>query len=182
MVDRTLFEEVMVSEGIIERTGALLKEEEARQLIHKYYSAECFNSCWDLIDMDSRSAEENEDMILLASASLWHWKQREDCRPMNLSVAYWQMGRVNCLAGNVHMAEYWAGKCVSTSEEGDLPPFYLGYAYEVMANVSMLKAEPMAAGKYMRLAREQLEMVTDDESRGFLEADLEVLQKKLDEQ
>ncbi|MBN2586633.1 MAG: hypothetical protein JXR55_04995 [Candidatus Fermentibacteraceae bacterium] len=171
-----------MSESMIERTRALLKEEEARQLIHKYYSAECFNSCWGLIDIDSRSAGQNEDMILLASASLWHWKQRDDCQPMNLSVAYWQMGRVNCLAGNVAMAEYWADRCVSTSEEGDLPPFYLGYAYEVMANVNILKAEPTVAGKYMKLAREQLAMVTDEESRGFLEADLEALQKKLDEQ
>ena len=37
---------------------------------HKYFSAHCFNSAWDLIEKKDRSAEEDQQMIDLAQASI----------------------------------------------------------------------------------------------------------------
>lgn len=45
---------------------------------HRYFSAECFNQAWDLIEKPQRTAEDNEKMLLLSIASLWHWTQRPD--------------------------------------------------------------------------------------------------------
>ncbi|MCB1076937.1 MAG: hypothetical protein KDM64_03820, partial [Verrucomicrobiae bacterium] len=43
---------------------------------HRFFSAECFNRAWDLIDKADRSAEEDDEMRALCHASLWHWTQR----------------------------------------------------------------------------------------------------------
>jgi len=43
---------------------------------HKFFSAHCFNSAWELIDKPERTPEENEQMIQRTMASLWHWTQR----------------------------------------------------------------------------------------------------------
>ena len=47
---------------------------------HKVFSAEAFNSAWDLIEKADRTPEDDELMISLAHASAWHWTQREDVR------------------------------------------------------------------------------------------------------
>jgi hypothetical protein len=168
-----------MTEEILQRTKELLQEQEAVQLIHKYFSADCFNRCWDMIDMPTRSEEQREDMLLLAGASLWHWKQRGDCLPENLSVAYWQMGRVYVLAGRAEMAREWAKKCLEISIGKKLPPFYLGYAYEVMADSAFLSGDGDASEEHLRAATEQASMVEDDESRSYLKADLEALRKRM---
>jgi hypothetical protein len=53
---------------------------------HRYFSAECFNRAWDYIDKPSRTPEEEQAMLLLSLASLWHWTQRPDCTPGNLFI------------------------------------------------------------------------------------------------
>ena len=46
---------------------------------HKYFSVNCFNLTWELIDKPDRTPKDNEQMVRLAQASLWHWTQRPDC-------------------------------------------------------------------------------------------------------
>ncbi len=43
---------------------------------HEYFSTDCFNRCWALIDKPSRSEAETLEMLALAQASFWHWTQR----------------------------------------------------------------------------------------------------------
>ena len=123
------------------------------QFLHSYFSAYCFNKCWTLIDKKTRTDGEVEDMVLLANASLWHWKQRNDCKPMNLSIAYCQLGRVNCLAGNTDPAKRYGKKCIKVSLAGKLPPFYLGYGYEVMENAGVMENNVENTKRYLGRAK-----------------------------
>lgn len=42
---------------------------------HKRFSAECFNRAWDLLDKEKRTPEEEQKMIELCLASIWHWTE-----------------------------------------------------------------------------------------------------------
>ncbi len=161
------------------KTAHLLKNDESRQVVHRHFSADCFNRCWTLIDKKTRTADQTQEMLLLASASLWHWTQRDDCEPKNLSIAYWLLGRVHCLAGDPNSAKRFSEKCIEISAEANLPPFYLGYGYEVMADASLRAGETTSAGKYLDLARSQLAKIKDKESKDLLAADLAKLQERL---
>ena len=55
---------------------------------HRFFSAECFNRAWDLIDKPRRTAEQDRTMLQLSLASLWHWSQRPGCTSTDLSIAY----------------------------------------------------------------------------------------------
>ena len=46
---------------------------------HRFFSAHCFNSAWEMIDKATRTVAEAEQMLLRAFASLYHWTQRADC-------------------------------------------------------------------------------------------------------
>lgn len=155
-----------------DKVKEILSNAESKQIIHEAFSGGCFNKCWTLIEKADRSPEDVEDMLLLAQASLWHWKQRNDYRPMNLSVAYWQLSRVYALAGHYNMARLFGDKCLIVSKDNKIPPFYVGYAYESLARAEVLNKDFTAARSYLEKAEKELAGVTDKEEKGFLETDI----------
>lgn len=157
----------------------VLSEGATKQIVHEAFSAVCFNRCWTLIDKADRTPEDVEDMIALANASLWHWKQRADCEPENLSIAYWQLSRVYALAGHAELATIYGKKCEKVSLDGKLSPFFIGYAYEALARSAVLSEDYPAARDYLDKAIAQLAKITDKEEKGFLAADLEAIKKEM---
>jgi len=149
------------------------------QKVHQYMAAECFNQCWTLIDKTDRSDEEDESMLLLAYASLSHWKQRADCKPMNLSIGYWQVSRVHALLGQYEMAKLFGEKCLKVGQESKLQPFYVGYAHEALARAAILHQDFAAARAHLAKARKELASVTDKEARGLLSTDVATLDKAI---
>jgi hypothetical protein len=144
-----------------------------KQLAHRLFSSECFNRAWELIDKPQRTSEEGRRMLLLTLASLFHWTQREDCVPRNLSIGYWQAARVFALLGQADNAREFAGLCLEQSaHEG---PFVLGYAYEALARAEHTAGDVAAVAGHLQRARELAAQVFDPEERGMLEADLQTL-------
>ncbi|OPL19274.1 MAG: hypothetical protein AVO35_11895 [Candidatus Aegiribacteria sp. MLS_C] len=154
----------------------LLTDPGMKLQVHQAFSAGCFNSCWTLIDKGERSEEEDEEMVLLAEASLWHWKQRTDCLPLNLSIGYWLASRVHALAGHCDMAREHADRCLRISLDEDLPPFYKGYAYEALARSESLSEEEGETRRFLKKARRELAKVKDRQEREMLEADIASLE------
>jgi hypothetical protein len=146
-------------------------KEDFQQLLKKL-SVECFNECWEYIEKEDRSHEDNEEMVLLASTSLWGWKKRPDCTPENLSTGYWQLARVHCLSGNLAIAEAYGKKNVALSLKHRLPPFYLGYAYENLVQHAVMTNNLHQAKTYLEQANKQLESIKIESNRELLEADL----------
>jgi len=151
--------------------------EDAMQAVHAQLSASCFNDCRALIDKRGRTDEDTENMLLLANASLWHWKQRADCQPVNLSVGYWLLSRVHALAGQADMAVFFGGRCLAVSEQNQLPPFYTGCAYEALARAVALRGDIESARGLVALARAKQSEVTDMEQSTLLATDLREIEQ-----
>jgi hypothetical protein len=140
---------------------------------HRFFSVDCFNRTWTLIEKPDRSPVEDEQMLLLAQASLWHWTQREDCSDRNLSIGYWQVSRVHALRGEGGNALQCAESCLRYSQHQ--PPFFLAYAHEAMARAAFLNDETRRASDHMREANRLATQVTDPEERVALERDLDTI-------
>lgn len=145
------------------------------QQSHRHFSTDCFNNCWTLFDKADRTPEDVENMLLLAQASLWHWKQRSDCQPSNLAIGYWQVSRAHALAGQYEPARQFGEKCLQVCETHKLSPFDIGYAYEALARAEVLHQDLPAAKAHLAKARGELEKVAEQEERKLLEADLSAL-------
>ena len=139
---------------------------------HRYFSEECFNRAWDFIDKSARSPEEDQSMLLLGMASLWHWTHRPDVTPANLSIGYWQVSRIFALLGLVEEARQYGQLCLVASQGEGCQPFHLGYAYEALARAETLAGENSKAGEYLRLARQASEKISGSEDRKQLLDDL----------
>ena len=141
---------------------------------HKYFSITCFNKAWESIDKaNCHSVEDEMEMLHMAISSVWHWSQREDVTPENLSVGYWQVSRVYCLIGQPNNARRYG--FLSLKHAKDLPPFYRGYSYEALARAEMLNGNRVIMNTHLEKARVLIEQVEDEEEKQLLLKDLETI-------
>lgn len=143
------------------------------QQAHRFFSADCFNKAWDFIDqVGERSEEENIAMLHTAIASLWHWSQREDVKPDNLSIGYWQVSRVYNLLKQPHNARTYG---MLALKYAGLAPFLMGYAYETLARAEMILNNRFIMNVYLDKARACLAQIEDKEDKQLLLKDLETI-------
>ena len=138
---------------------------------HVYFSTELFNTTWDFIDQaDHRSTDEDMMMLHTAIVSLWHWSQREDVTPQNLSVGYWQVSRVYNLIKQPNNARTYGLLALKHAES--LDPFYKGCAYETLARAEMQIGNRAIMLVYLDKAHTIVKLVEDEEERELLLKDL----------
>ena len=140
-------------------------------VVHRYFSATCFNKTWEFIDNPSRTPEENMMMLQTSMASLWHWAQREDATPQNLSVGNWLVSRVYCLLGQDDNARRYGE--VSLKLAKGLKPFYIAFAYEALARAEMAAGNKAKMQEHLDKAYALAEKVKDEEDKQALMGDLE---------
>ena len=138
--------------------------------VHRYFSTMCFNKTWEFIDNPHRSPDEELAMLQTAMASLWHWSQREDATPQNLSVGNWQVSRVYCLLGQVDNALRYAEVSLKLTEGCE--PFYAAFAYEALARAEMVAGNKAKMQEYLDKALALAEKVEDEEDKQVLMGDL----------
>ena len=146
------------------------------QAAHKYFSAHCFNAAWDLIDKPDRTPEEDQQMIQLNHASMWHWTQRDDFTRKNASIGYWQASRIYALIGEADNARKYGQLCLEVSDSDELEPFYLGYAYEALARAESVAGNKEDINQYLKKAREAARRVKKSDNRKWLEDDLDTIE------
>jgi hypothetical protein len=143
--------------------------------MHKYFSADCFNKTWDLIEKSDKTIKDLEEMINLCHASFWHWTKVPDVKPLNLSVGYWQLSRVYSIAIDGENALKYGNRCLNIGTENNLEPFYAAYAYEAIARAYKVMNQIEQAEKYKIIASEFTEKVTDEDNKKLLKDDLNTI-------
>ncbi len=142
---------------------------------HRFFSTDCFNRAWGLIEKPDRTPDEDEEMIRMSLASTWHWTQRSDCKPTHLSVGYWQTSRIFSILGKANAARRYGQLSLDKCREEDIPPFYSGYAYEALARAEAVAGKVEKMEEYLNLAREKADAVDDPDSRKMLLDDLDTI-------
>ena len=151
-----------------EKVQEVLNDKEAVQMLHQTFSAHTFNECWKYIEKKERTEEDIENMLILANTSLWHWKKRDDCKAQNLSIAYWQLGRVHSLIQDYEKTKYFGQKCLKISQDAKLDPFYIGYAYEVLITAALLNKNKARASELMKRAEMHCSQISNEKNKSYL--------------
>jgi len=142
---------------------------------HRHFAVDCFNRAWDLMDKPQRTTEEDEQMILLGLASLWHWTQRPDCTLTNQSVGFWQTSRIYAMLGQVENARRYGQLCLEACRGEGILPFYLGYAYEALARAEMVAGNREKMADFLQKASQVAERMSDPEAKKQLLDDLSTI-------
>jgi hypothetical protein len=62
--------------------------------------------------------------------------------------------------------------CLAVSQGDDIPPFYLGYAYEAMARAELVASNRKQMQLYLAKAQRAADKVSDPEEKKWLLEDL----------
>ena len=151
------------------------------QKIHKYFSTNCFNRAWDLIDLPERSADQESELLALAFASHWHWTQREDYSPAKASISNWQISRVFALIGDGPMAVRFGERALNVLKDPNESPFLTAYAYEAQARGLAVSGNHDTARLMLEQGSSYAAQIESDENRSLVAADLEQLQQILNQ-
>jgi hypothetical protein len=142
---------------------------------HRYFSTTCFNQAWDFIEKPNRTPGDDEQMLRLSIASLWHWTQRFDCTPENLSVGYWQQSRIYVLLGQTENARHYAQLCLQVSQADGTPLYCLGFAYEALARTEMAAGNKFEMQNFLQKAHQIAERIADPQEKQLLLGDLSTI-------
>ena len=148
------------------------KDDIDQKAAHKYFSANCFNKAWDLIDKSDRTPAEDEEMIRLSLASHYHWTQRDDYSPTSASIGHWQTSRIYAILGQAENARRYGQICLEASRAEDVPPFYLGYAFEALARAEAVGGDREKSEQFINGAKAAAEIIEKSEDRKVLLDDL----------
>ena len=118
-------------------------------------------------------------MIATSHASLFHWLNREDCTPENLSIGLWQLARVYAVIESPAEALRNARDCLEISESNSLSPFCMAYAHEAVCRASLLGKDSALATRHLELAKNHASIVTDEHDRKLIDSDLKELENKI---
>lgn len=146
---------------------------------HKYFAAHSFNTCWQLMDQPTRSVEDAEQLIALGHASLWHWTQRADCAPKNLSIAHWLLSRIYAVLGDAPLAQRHAGTSMRIGVQGNVAPLFIGFAHEALARAAFVQRDWETVAEHLRQADAFAEQLTDEGDRKNLTDDLTTIRDAL---
>jgi hypothetical protein len=161
--------------GINPRRNVMPDPQIDEMAAHKHFSVACFNSTWELLEKKDRTQGEDEEMLMRAMASAWHWTRRPDVAPTQLSVAYWLISRVHAVLERGDEARRYGELALAAAKREGVAPFYLAYAEEALARAEVAAGRAGESERHAAEARRIAERITDAESKSMLLSDLDSL-------
>jgi hypothetical protein len=137
---------------------------------HRTFAPRAFNHTWDLLDLDTRTTDEDEDMLASTFAQRFHWYHVGD--PRSRAIADWQVSRVAVVLGYAELAQRFGQRSLAICEENDLDAFVRGFAHEAIARAAAEVDDVDTYTEHLELAKAMLPEIEDTEERDVLAADL----------
>lgn len=134
---------------------------------HRWFAVECNNQAWDLIEKPSRTADETQQMIHLAHASVWHWQAAGNA--LNRQRGENLLATVYAAAGDGSAAVKHAERCLSLSVENakEESPFDRATALGCAARAHALAGDTAQADRLRTLAKAAAAVLDDDDRAVF---------------
>jgi DNA-binding transcriptional MerR regulator len=157
---------------ILQRLQPLIDEKESGMTDHRTLGVDLFNKTWTLMERDTRTPDEDDEMIHMAHASAYHWL-RVGTRA-NRARSEWQCSRVHVILGQTEQALYHARRCheiVQADEDGSMADWDLPAAYEALARAHLAAGDVEEAARLADLGREATARIADDDDRKPIETD-----------
>jgi DNA-binding transcriptional MerR regulator len=143
--------------------------------VHRALGAGLFNRCWDLMELEDRTRDQEDELIATAHASAWHW--RRVGTTANQSRAHWMCARVYSVLGRGEPAVYHATRCVEIVEAGGegIEDWDAPSAYEAMARALAVAGDTEGALEWKAKATAAVGRIAQPEDRTVIEGDLATL-------
>ncbi|WP_297590432.1 hypothetical protein [Roseibium sp.] len=130
---------------------------------------------WSLLEKNDRTAEESDEMVHAAHASLYHWLQAGG--PVQQQRGEWILGRVYVVLGIADAALRHAQRVIDLTEKhsSELRDFDHAYAFELMARALELNGDRGKAVDMWDMAQKLGAEIEGPKDREIFEGDLKAI-------
>lgn len=146
----------------------VITPEQQRQL-----GIDLFNYTWTLIDKMDRTADDADEMIHVAHASAYHWRQVGI--PLNFARSDWLLSRVYAILDRPEAAIYHAHHSLDVCQAESIGDFDLAFAFEALARAYALNGQMTEARKYLQQARDAGQLTEEEDDRQYFAAELKTI-------
>jgi hypothetical protein len=140
---------------------------------HRELGKELFNRTWELMELEPRTVEQEDELIYTAHASRYHWSRAGG--PEHAARGEWQCSRVYAVLGRGEPALRHARRCLEICQANGIADWDLAFAYEALSRAHRVAGDDARAQRYKELAARAGEAIGDPEDREHLEKDLATL-------
>lgn len=139
---------------------------------HKKFAVGFNGRTWELLEKAARSTEEDEEMILAAHASLYHWKQAGTA--VHAQRGHWLLAHVFAFLEQPALCLQHAQRCwqLTESNPSEMRDFDLAYAQEALGRAYALSGQVELARQYYERALSLGEAIADPEDQRIFLSDL----------
>jgi hypothetical protein len=137
---------------------------------HRTVGVALFNHVWSLLELDSRTPEQDIEMVHAAHASAYHWMQVGTA--VNRARSEWQCSRVYAVLGRAEPAVWHARTSLALCERDGIGGFDLAFAYEALARAHAVNGDVAEASGWLDRARQAVGAIADVEDRDLVLSDL----------
>ncbi len=148
------------------------KESDSLQEAHLKFAKSTNNRVWELLEKTGRTPSEDQEMLLAAQASLYHWLNAGTA--VHAQRGCWILSRVYITLNRAEPALEWALKCQEITENSlsEMEDFDLAYAQESIARAYAQAGDQEQAEKHYALAAKLGKNIADPEDQQIFMNDL----------
>lgn len=144
---------------------------------HSDLAKALFNRSWTLLDMPSRTPEQDDELVATAYASLWHWLQVGT--ELNRERGHWLIARCCAEAGRGQAALHHATACLQSCVDHDHGAFDLAFAHEARGRALIALGRVDEASEALDAAALEGAAIGSDDDRQWLTDNLKSLHERL---
>ena len=148
------------------------------EIDHRQLGVDLYNATWDLLDKPGRTVEDDDEMLAVAHASMYHWSRYGGVRPENVGRGHWLVARVHATLGQPDASAYHAARYLAIARTGQVADWDLAAALEASARAASVAGDFATAERLAAEAREACAQIADAEDRQVIEADLATLRRR----
>jgi DNA-binding transcriptional MerR regulator len=140
--------------------------------VHRAFGAGLYNRSWDLLEIEDRTADQDDELVDTAHASAWHWRQVGN--EANASRSHWLLSRVYAVLGRAPEALYHARRQNELLELGGegFEPWDAPSGAEAMSRALALAGDTAGALEWKARAEALVGNIPGAEDRAVIEGDL----------
>lgn len=140
---------------------------------HKHFAQSTNSRVWELLQKQTRSCAEDEEMLHAAHACAYHWRFAGTA--IHQQRGEWLICRVHIVLGHAPEAVRHAERCfeLTESQKALMQDFDIAYAFEGMARAHAMIGDHKLAEEFLRLAQQAGERIANDEDRSIFMGDFD---------
>ena len=140
------------------------------EIDHRTIAVERYNHCWDLLERDERSQDEDVELLTAAFTSRYHWSFAGG--PEQWTISDWMVSRAAADIGEGSLALTFALRASSAAQEFDAPDWLVASVAEGVARAYGALGDDRARDEWLVNAERLVAAIADDEDRDLIASQL----------